>query len=34
MEVEFENSLKSKVVGLTYMYNFGVLSFQSFNAKF
>jgi hypothetical protein len=33
MEEEFENSLKSKVVGLTWMYNFGVLGFQSFNIK-
>jgi hypothetical protein len=34
MEVEFENGLKIKVVGLVKMYNFGVLSFQSFNEKF
>jgi hypothetical protein len=34
MEAEIENGLKSKVVGLVKMYNFGVLSFQSFHVKF
>jgi hypothetical protein len=34
MEVEFENGLKSKVVDLVKMNNFGVLSFKSFNVKF
>jgi hypothetical protein len=34
MEVEFGNGSKSKVVGLVKMYNFGVLSFQSFHVKF
>jgi hypothetical protein len=34
MEGEFENGTKSKVVYLVNMYNFGVLSFQSFNGKF
>jgi hypothetical protein len=34
MEVEFGNGSKSKVVGLFKMYNFGVLSFQSFHVKF
>jgi hypothetical protein len=34
MEAEFENGLKNKVVDLVKMYNFGVLSFQSFNVKF
>jgi hypothetical protein len=34
METEFENGLKSKVVGLVMVYNFGVLSFQSFHETY
>jgi hypothetical protein len=34
MEEEFENGSKSKVVGLVKLYNFGVLSFQSFHIKY
>jgi hypothetical protein len=34
MESKFGNSLKSKVVDLSKMKNFGVLSFWSFNIKF
>jgi hypothetical protein len=33
MEVGFENGSKIKVVGLVNMYNFSVLSFQSFHVK-
>jgi hypothetical protein len=34
MEEEFENGSKSKVVGLVWVYNFDVFSFQSFHVKF
>jgi len=33
-QAKFEVEFKSKVVGLVKMYNFGVLSFWSFNTKF
>jgi hypothetical protein len=34
MEEEFKNGSKSKVVAFVKVYNFGVLSFQSFHIKF
>jgi hypothetical protein len=34
METKFEIGLNRKVVGLAWMYNFGILSFLSFSIKF